>query len=227
MTRAPCSAAWRGVLLVRLDHRLLVAGPRGLHQCRSDRRHRRSSTRADRALTLRDHLVRSTGPGRAPTVRSARGWRRSARTIRAPGCGIPAAHRLRDVPSRGVRRVDRDDRGRLRIRWRARGDRRAGRATPSGRVDAELVGGWCDRWGARRVLTAGMYVQSVAMASIGILLALDAPHVLAYAGAVVATWAVIDDPPRDLVAVPSRRARATRDRRRRTSRSGGSTVPRR
>ena len=34
MTWAPCAAAWRGVLLVRLDHRLLVTGPVGLYQRR-------------------------------------------------------------------------------------------------------------------------------------------------------------------------------------------------
>lgn len=67
---------------------------------------------------------------------------------------------------------------------------------------ASLVGGWSDRWGERKVLVAGMYVQSVAMASIGILLALDAPRVAAYAGAVVATSAVSTTRPAISALVP-------------------------
>jgi hypothetical protein len=48
-----------------------------------------------------------------------------------------------------------------------------------------------------------MYVQASAMASIGILLAFDAPHVLAYAGAVVATSAVSTTRPAISSLVPA------------------------
>ena len=55
---------------------------------------------------------------------------------------------------------------------------------------AAFVGGWSDRRGARRVLTTGLIVQSAAMFAIAVALATGAPHVLAYAGAVISTCAV-------------------------------------
>ncbi len=145
MTRAPCSAAWRAysscaliidslspvhVVCTSAARIVVIAAP---HASRIAPSHY-ATTLLRSARTgpahVSDGTLRSQMAGSRSTVRSAvraalRVWD-SAHT-----------HRLRDVPSRGVRRVDRDDHGRLRIRWRARGDRRARRATPSGRGDLE------------------------------------------------------------------------------------------
>ena len=75
---------------------------------------------------------------------------------------------------------------------------------------ASLVGGWCDRWGERKVLVAGMYVQSVAMASIGILLAARRAACRRLRGRRRRDLGGLDDPSRDLGARSAARSRAAR-----------------
>ena len=112
-------------------------------------------------------------------------------------------HRVRDVPRRRVRCLDRDDRSRVRVRRSRRGDGRARRPAPAPRsrprassAPGRAAGDPAACWSAECTSRPHRWPRSVS------LLAVDAPTSRAYACAVIASCAVTTTRPTVSTLVP-------------------------